>query len=260
MRNLIKKLIFFEKGLYYLYIEHIKKRNRAWDLSIFHDIYAGKRCVIVATGPSLTMKDLDSIGELYSFSMNSIFMSFDKTNWRPSFYFIQDRKVFKKIKKNVPWKELDTIFLGSMIPFIKKKNIRTFYYVHDLLNHYLKNTIYEFQFSSDCNKNIYDGFTITYSIIQMAIYMGFKEIYLLGVDCNYSEKKQHFAPYGERIIDTPEERMISAYKVAKEYADAHGIKIYNATRGGKLEVFERVDFDTLFKINTEDEDGTKDSQ
>ena len=54
--------------------------------------------------------------------------------------------------------------------------------------------------------------------------------------------------------------MISAYKSAKKYADAHGIKIYNATRGGKLEVFERVDFDTLFKINTEDEDGTKDSQ
>lgn len=32
MRNLIKKLIFFEKGLYYLYIEHIKRE-------IEHGIY-----------------------------------------------------------------------------------------------------------------------------------------------------------------------------------------------------------------------------
>ena len=38
----------------------------------------------------------------------------------------------------------------------------------------------------------------------------------------------------------------SAYEVAKENAEKKGIKIYNATRGGKLEVFERVDFDSLF--------------
>ena len=36
-----------------------------------------------------------------------------------------------------------------------------------------------------------------------------------------------------------------AYKKAKEYADKHGIKIYNATRGGALEVFPRVNFDDL---------------
>lgn len=38
-----------------------------------------------------------------------------------------------------------------------------------------------------------------------------------------------------------------AFEKAKEYADGHGIKIYNATRGGKLEVFERVNFDALFR-------------
>jgi hypothetical protein len=37
-----------------------------------------------------------------------------------------------------------------------------------------------------------------------------------------------------------------AYSAAKKFADENGIKIYNATRGGKLEVFERVDFDSLF--------------
>ena len=36
------------------------------------------------------------------------------------------------------------------------------------------------------------------------------------------------------------------FLAAKRYADAHGIKIYNATRGGKLEVFPRVEFDSLF--------------
>lgn len=37
-----------------------------------------------------------------------------------------------------------------------------------------------------------------------------------------------------------------AYQSAKQYANQHDFKIYNATRGGKLEIFERVDFNDLF--------------
>ena len=44
-----------------------------------------------------------------------------------------------------------------------------------------------------------------------------------------------------------ENEQLKAYQKAKQYAETHGIKIYNATRGGKLEVFERVDFDSLFE-------------
>ena len=36
-----------------------------------------------------------------------------------------------------------------------------------------------------------------------------------------------------------------AYEHAREYCDSHDIRIYNSTRGGKLEVFERIDFDAL---------------
>lgn len=36
------------------------------------------------------------------------------------------------------------------------------------------------------------------------------------------------------------------FLAAKKHCDARGIRVYNATRGGKLEVFPRVDFDTLF--------------
>ena len=80
--------------------------------------------------------------------------------------------------------------------------------------------------------------------------MGFSEIYLLGVDCNYKRGSQNNYFYQEKEkdnIDHDEERMIMAYQSARNYADFHGIKIYNATRGGMLEVFDRVDFDSLFK-------------
>ena len=42
------------------------------------------------------------------------------------------------------------------------------------------------------------------------------------------------------------EQMI-AYEFIKKETEKQGVKVYNATRGGALEVFERVDFDLLFK-------------
>lgn len=56
--------------------------------------------------------------------------------------------------------------------------------------------------------------------------------------------------YNEKSSDNLnhyEDRMILAYESAKKYVDSHNISIYNATRGGMLEVFERVDFDSLFE-------------
>ena len=41
-------------------------------------------------------------------------------------------------------------------------------------------------------------------------------------------------------------RMISDFHCAENYSRNHNFRIYNATRGGKLEMFERVEFDSLF--------------
>ena len=103
---------------------------------------------------------------------------------------------------------------------------------------------------------------MTYMCLQLAVYMGFKEIYLLGVDHNYSVT---LLPNGEIAEDSSVKDYFSdsikytnipqiykstlAYLAAEKYAEDHGIKIYNATKGGKLDAFERVDFDCLFTDN-----------
>ena len=105
-------------------------------------------------------------------------------------------------------------------------------------------------FSIDISQKVYGGATVTYPCIQIAIYLGFKKIYLVGVDCNYVKNSVNNYFFKSNVEDNRnhhEDRMISSYIAAKKYADEHGIKIYNATRGGALEVFERVDFDSLFK-------------
>ena len=91
--------------------------------------------------------------------------------------------------------------------------------------------------------------------------MGFKEIYLLGIDHNYSIEldengnlyknngvRDHFSD-NDKTENVPQTfKSTLAYKAAKEYADRNGIKIYNATRGGKLEVFERKTLEEVLGI------------
>ena len=92
----------------------------------------------------------------------------------------------------------------------------------------------------------------------MAVYMGFSEIYLIGVDCSYAneidrnekrisnETKNYFdESYQNEIRYSNTYKMLQAYNKANEYASKHNIKIFNATRGGKLDIFERVDFDKI---------------
>ena len=80
--------------------------------------------------------------------------------------------------------------------------------------------------------------------------MGFKNIYLIGADCDFQpDKKLHFVEHDGSIdatLDTAAARNFAGYRMAKEFAEENHVSIYNATHGGKLEIFKRVDFDSLF--------------
>ncbi|WP_431242695.1 hypothetical protein ACQ9BO_23405 [Flavobacterium sp. P21] len=89
-------------------------------------------------------------------------------------------------------------------------------------------------FSSDVSEIVYDGYSIVYSLIQIAVYMGFKEIYLLGVDCSYSVTgKQHIVDSGftDKQSATVGERMIFAHSIAKDYLNNYQVEVKNVTRG-----------------------------
>ena len=102
--------------------------------------------------------------------------------------------------------------------------------------------------------------TVSYAAMQIAVYLGYSEIYLLGFDHNYSfefDSSGNVISTGKTDThffkdEVPEDiiadvwGMTKAYESFKDYADNHGIKVRNATRGGKLEVFERVNFDSIF--------------
>jgi len=221
-------------------------------LKKFRNIHKGERCFIIATGPSLTIEDMEKLKDEYTFGMNSICLVFDKTDFRPTYFGIQDEHVYEKIKEKLILHCKENVFVSSNICALYDVPEQWITFPLNISYHAFQTRFYQkyfAKFSDDCYRAVYDGYSITYSLIQIAIYMGFKEIYLLGCDCNYSDdkNKQHFVESGhyDPTYKTAGERMIAAYKVAKRYADNHDIKIFNATRGGKLEVFPRVDLDEV---------------
>lgn len=236
---------------------HIKRlcRGTQEDFKLYKDKYIGKRCFIVANGPSLSMEDLDVLAENgeITFGMNRIYMIYDRTIWRPNFFVTQDPTIIRTCYDEIIKNTTDsTLFVK--VPGEPKYDIpNAIYYDLDYSN-VIKNIPPNFYDGSNCI--FADGKTVTYSALQIAVYMGFSEIYLIGTDCNYSTDNNvcEDSYPDDRMYDADKigkmppdiTYSFAAYEVAKKYAEQKNIMIYNATRGGMLEVFKRVKFDDLF--------------
>lgn len=227
--------------------------------------FQGQRCFIVALGPSLTVDDLELIashGE-YSFSMNRCYQFFDKTSWRPNCYFISDNRGFtsesREFVKRMITEGITVIYSKFAIPKGMPKN--AIYYKVDFINALLKmsrkkkynDKAQHIHFSTSAYKFIFDGSTCVHSIIQLAYYMGFSEIYLVGCDCGVSNSMAY-----SNLLNNPYKNIgnmnklgddyILDYRSLKKDIEKKGLnlKIYNATRGGRLDVFPRIDLEDLF--------------
>lgn len=241
------------------YIRRDKK-----ELKKFRNCHAGERCFIIGNGPSLTGADLDLIKDEISFASNRIYDIYPKTKWRPTYYGVQDIYVLDEISEEIEREEVEArkrFIVGNRIGILceKMKNNRKnlFFYLGTCLSEKRK-----IKFSSDISKYVASGRTITYALIQIAVYMGFKEIYLLGVDNSYGQYKtdngglnmevftqSHFdgtKPYQKLHVCNVQSKKgycyvpTKAYRVAEQYTRIHNCRIYNATKGGLLEEFERV--------------------
>lgn len=225
------------------------------------DKYKGKRCFIVALGPSLTVSDLDNISKYkeFSFSMNQCYQLYDKTSWRPDFYFISDGRANTMETQVAITKMLDA---GISVIYsrreIKKMPKKAFYYRANYLNFIRLNSANKTikdsgcysKFSMNAGDFVYSGYSCVTSIIQIAYFMGFREIYLIGQDCGTSKTLNH-----SEGINAPENphQNDDLKKVIKDFESINNdlkgksidLKIYNATRGGNLEVFPRVNLDEI---------------
>ena len=234
-----------------------KKSNQM--LAGLKNKYSGQRCFIIGNGPSLTKEDLELLKNEVTFASNRIFKMFEQTEWRPTYYAVFDDSVAadKDLQSNVNAMPCEGKFLRAQ-GWLSNRGINNPCYIHSF---HSRKYLVTPEFSLDLSKGIFTIATVTYALIQIAYHMGFREIYLLGVDHKYRNEqkkdgtiivnntKSYFGDAGnfEKTVVAASWEMEEAYKFAEQYSRENGFRIYNATRGGHLEIFERVDLDSLFQ-------------
>lgn len=229
----------------------------------YKDKYNGKRCFLIGNGPSLKTEDLKKLYENneITFAFNRIYNIFDETKWRPTFYISQDEKMLGGCADIVDGLDLPVKFVPIQLHWYHDIDIHDAVYFN--MNWQTLDHLEEYLFSDNVAQEIACASTGMYTAAQFAAYMGFSEIYLIGVDHHFQisqnnrgeiivdntvkdyfsdkyneDKKQLYIPNTEKSTET--------YIAMKMNCDNRGIKVMNATRGGKLEVFPRVEFDKLF--------------
>ena len=258
---------------------HYKEYKEVLSELKLKDKHKGERCFIIGNGPSLTLEDLELLKNEVTFAANRIVRIFPKTSWRPTYYCCIDYTCYGLDHKEINEMDAALRFIPVERAFAAGKVYEEVTYYNRVVSYVgvenggmVKNR--EFQFSEDVGQKVYGTKTVLYDMLQFAVYMGFKEIYLLGVDHTYRRevledgtvvetgaKANHFC---EKEYDQDRGKvagyashvylMEQGYKKAKEVCEKRNITIKNATRGGRLEVFERVDLESVLFGTGEEKD------
>lgn len=234
-------------------------------ISRFRECHKHARGFIIGSGPSLKIEDLDRLKNEITFACNKIYLAFDQTDWRPTYYSVIDSMVARNNARVIDRQKLLKIFSNSI-----RSNFagsRDIFWLKDLANPRVGDEI-RIEFSDNLETGVYGGYSVIYTQMQMAYYMGLKEVYLLGVDFSFevpaasgdksplgetllygNGEKNHFHPdyrkQGEAWTLPKLDLQYKAFCRAREAFEADGRIIYNASRHTKLDVFPRIELESI---------------
>lgn len=235
-----------------LYLSNPVYRHSLKRLKAFKDKHKGKRCFIIGNGPSLKGMDLSPLKNELTFGLNRIYLLFDRLGFNTTYYVSVNKYVIEQsasdiehipCPKFISWHTRDHIRSKTDVMFIRSRNEPGF----------CANII---------TQGAWEGTTVTYVAMQLAYYMGFSEVVLIGVDHIFKTKGEphklvvsqgedldHFDPayFGKGFKwQLPDVAMSEkAYILAREAFEKDGRKIVDATVGGKLQVFPKVDYEEI---------------
>lgn len=224
----------------------------------FANYYSDRQCFLVGNGPSLNDTPLDFLEHHYSFGMNQINLIYDQTVWRPTFYTAITARGWHwsdDWRQNI-W---ENVMIHNLVSFVSRDIPLRGINVYPLNMRYKAdfNGRHTRLFSTNCAKTVGHLGTTMYSAFQIAVWMGFNPIFFVGCDLGYKaengESRGHFRddywgdrgkrqPMTEEMCERINRNTLLAHEAAKAYADANNIKVYNATVGGELEIWPRMDF------------------
>lgn len=245
--------------------ERLQEERAALNLwrSGLRNRYIGRRCFIIGNGPSLRQTDMTLLKDEITFGANRLYMLFERLGFATTFYLVTDPNIVTHYHRDidrVPSQKFLRPYHRQFFPLS-----RNAFYIRDL-------TAMAPLFAFRPARGLWTAGTVTYVALQLAYFMGFDTAILVGVDHSYNEAKSYRTgevPRGERLVLTAQgtegnhfspdyyqpgvpwvvpnlEHTELAYRMAKFAFERDGRRVLDATVGGRLQVFPKVAYGSLF--------------
>ena len=268
--NIFRALTQYRPKALYFSIAHSDVIARNHSLKNRH---AGERCFILCNGPSVKMQNIKPLKNETVFSVSSGYLHPDYAEIAPRYHCVPQLTYSEKMtpKIAVDWfTEMHSklghaeLFLDCQEYDLVQKNRlfggRDIHFLCMGKNHF-PNT------STDLTGIIPRSQSVPVMALMIALYMGFKEIYLLGVDHDWFVKKEYHYFYEPGLLKDKDSgvgpggiiesklyddlpmitKLWGQYRAIAQLAKARGVQIYNATHGGMLDEFPRVRLEDIAK-------------
>lgn len=192
-------------------------------ISGFKDMHRGKRLFILASGPSLESLDLRPLRRRIVMGLNRSFLAYSGTHY----HCAMDGRLFDEyedlLRKTRYLFTLEDRPFGIPIRLLGSEG-----------------------FSWDLEEGVYSGYTISYLALQIAVYMGFRQVFYLGLDLKNRCGNTHFFGQDWRSLNhdkTEFPRMRRMLTHAAEVLAGRDIEIFNCSEESTLECFPKVSFE-----------------
>jgi hypothetical protein len=282
-RNLLNPAAYARRARYlpedvqrikgWLVAHEIPTSSQQWRIRRLRDLHRGRRAFVLGNGPSLHIADLHRLQGEITFASNKIYLAFDETGWRPTYYSVYDVLVAENNREIIRSLELTHIH-GSFVRQVLGAD-RGYTYIEDLPNR-MDLSPPAFGFSENMLEGAYGGYSVIYLQLQLAYYMGIRQIYLIGVDFSFSVpesiRTQSTTELGEQVLKSANEvnhfhpdyrkpgetwtmpkleyQRLAFARARRAFEDAGG-SLYNASRRTELDVLERADFDAVLTLRND---------
>ena len=216
--------------------------------------HRGERCFILGNGPSLARTDLSLLRGQVTFGMNRIYLLFPTLGYQTTYYVAVNELVVEQCAREIRALRGPKLITWRARPWVHGDS-EVIYLDTDYTG--------DERFATDVSGRVFEGSTVTFVALQIAFHMGFEEVILLGVDHAFvaqgepnaavtsaGDDPDHFSPayFGKGFRwQLPDlEASERAYLLARRAYEAAGRRVMDATAGGKLTVFPKVEYRSLF--------------
>lgn len=230
-------------------------------MKVLKNKYSGQRCFILGNGPSLRNTDLSLLKNEITFGSNRLYILFEELGFTTTFYLAFDPLVVEHYHLDIdqinsikftPTSHKHYFTLGDRVILLDNGRPLTFAY--------------------NLNEGVWSGGSVTYAALQLAFHMGFDKAILVGVDHSYDSTRSNSQDRVVKVSEGVDPNHFSSeyfgkgvswlvpnlelkelgYRMAKYAFEADGREILDATIGGKLNVFPKVDYYSLFRSGDPD--------